>query len=306
MLETATPRLSERGGPHFGSPDKLPERRLAMIEAAGRLAIPFTTGILIGIGETRAERIDALYAIAHLHARHGHIQEVIVQNFRAKPDTKMAEHAEPTIDDHLWTIAVARLILVSTAHLQAPPNLTGDFGRLLDAGIDDWGGVSPVTVDHVNPEAPWPEIERLASVTESRGLTLQPRLTVYPEYVLDGTRWIDDGVRPAVLRLSDGAGFARDEAWFAGIQASWVKLGPTGAAVALQSGANDMGGTLMNESISRAAGAAHGQELAPGRPRRWRRSSDRSVASRASARPCTANLRRSRSTARSARRRSPS
>ncbi|MEO5918883.1 MAG: 5-amino-6-(D-ribitylamino)uracil--L-tyrosine 4-hydroxyphenyl transferase CofH [Candidatus Limnocylindrales bacterium] len=217
MLETATPRLSERGGPHFGSPDKLPERRLAMIEAAGRLAIPFTTGILIGIGETRAERIDALYAIADLHARHGHIQEVIVQNFRAKPDTKMAEHAEPTLDDHLWTIAVARLILGSGAHLQSPPNLTGEFGRLLDAGIDDWGGVSPVTVDHVNPEAPWPELDRLRAVTESRGLALQPRLAVYPEYVLDGTRWIDEGVRPGVLRLSDGAGLARDESWFAGI-----------------------------------------------------------------------------------------
>ena len=217
MLETASDRLAERGGPHFGSPDKRPDRRLAMIEAAGRLRIPFTTGILIGIGETREERIDALFAIAELHARHGHIQEVIVQNFRAKPGTKMATHAEPTLDDHLWTIAVARLILGAEAHLQAPPNLTADFGRLLDAGIDDWGGVSPVTVDHVNPEAPWPELERLASVTESRGLALQPRLTVYPEYVLDGTNWIDEGVRPGVLRLSDGAGLARDEAWFAGI-----------------------------------------------------------------------------------------
>ena len=217
MLETASDRLAERGGPHFGSPDKRPDRRLAMIEAAGRLRIPFTTGILIGIGETREERIDALFAIAELRTRHGHIQEVIVQNFRAKPGTKMATHDEPTLDDHLWTIAVARLILGAEAHLQAPPNLTADFGRLLDAGIDDWGGVSPVTVDHVNPEAPWPELERLASVTESRGLALQPRLTVYPEYVLDGTNWIDEGVRPGVLRLSDGAGLARDEAWFAGI-----------------------------------------------------------------------------------------
>lgn len=217
MLETATPRLSERGGPHFGSPDKLPERRLAMIEEAGRLRIPFTTGILIGIGETRAERIDALFAIAQLHARHGHIQEVIIQNFRAKPGTKMANHPEPTLEDHLWTIAIARLILGPDVHLQAPPNLTGDFGRLLDAGIDDWGGVSPVTVDHVNPEAPWPELGRLRAVTESRGLTLVPRLTVYPEYVLDATRWLDEGVRPAVLRASDGAGLARDESWFAGI-----------------------------------------------------------------------------------------
>ena len=238
MLETATSRLSQRGMPHFGSPDKLPERRLAMIEAAGRLAIPFTTGILIGIGETRAERIDALYAIADLHARYGHIQEVIVQNFRAKPDTKMADHPEPTLDDHLWTIAVARLILGPDVHLQAPPNLTGDFGRLLDAGIDDWGGVSPVTVDHVNPEAPWPELERLTSVTESRGLTLQPRLTVYPEYVLEGTRWIDDGVRPGVLRLSDGAGLARDEAWFAGITPDSSPLSSLTAGPAPSSGRN--------------------------------------------------------------------
>ncbi len=217
MLETTSARLGEHGGPHFGSPDKLPARRLATLEAAGELAIPFTTGILIGIGETRAERIDALFAIADLHARHGHVQEVIVQNFRAKPGTKMAEHPEPTLDDHLWTIAVARLILGSDAHLQAPPNLTGDFGRLLDAGIDDWGGVSPVTIDHVNPEAPWPELDRLTSVTASRGLTLQPRLTIYPEYVLDATRWIDERVRPEVLRRSDGAGLARDESWFAGI-----------------------------------------------------------------------------------------
>jgi len=217
MLETTSTRLAERGGPHFGSPDKLPERRLAMLEAAGELRIPFTTGILIGIGETRPERIDALFAIADLHARHGHVQEVIVQNFRAKPGTKMAGHPEPALDDHLWTIAVARLILGGEAHLQAPPNLTGDFGRLLDAGIDDWGGVSPVTIDHVNPEAPWPELERLRSVTESRGLALQPRLTVYPEYVLAGTSWIDERVRPEVLRRSDGAGLARDESWFAGI-----------------------------------------------------------------------------------------
>ena len=217
MLETAAPRLGERGMPHLGSPDKIPERRLATIEAAGRLAIPFTTGILIGIGETRAERIEALYAIRDLHARHGHVQEVIVQNFRAKPGTRMADHPEPTLDDHLWTIAVARLILGPHVHLQAPPNLTDDFGRLLDAGIDDWGGVSPVTVDHVNPEAPWPQLDRLGAVTESRGLTLQPRLTAYPEYVLDGERWIDEGVRPNVLRLSDGAGLARDDSWFAGI-----------------------------------------------------------------------------------------
>ncbi len=244
MLETTTPRLSQRGMPHLGSPDKLPEARLATLEAAGRLAIPFTTGILIGIGETREERIDALVAIADLHARYGHIQEVIVQNFRAKPGTKMADAPEPTLDDHLWTIAVARLILGPEAHLQAPPNLTGDFGRLLDAGIDDWGGVSPVTVDHVNPEAPWPELERLASVTASRGLALQPRLTVYPEYVLDAPRWIDEGVRPGVLRLSDGAGFARDDAWFAGVTPDSPPLASLTAGAVPTSGRNCLSSIL--------------------------------------------------------------
>ncbi|HUW77467.1 MAG TPA: 5-amino-6-(D-ribitylamino)uracil--L-tyrosine 4-hydroxyphenyl transferase CofH [Candidatus Nanopelagicaceae bacterium] len=217
MLESTSPRLGEKGQPHYGSPDKSPERRLATIEAAGRLSIPFTTGILIGIGETREERIDALFAIADLHARYGHIQEVIVQNFRAKPGTKMADYPEPSLDDHLWTIAVARLILGSEVHIQAPPNLTEDFGRLLDAGIDDWGGISPVTLDHVNPEAPWPELEQLASVTESRGLTLLPRLTTYPEYVKDATIWLDEAVTPAVLELADGANLSRDDSWFAGI-----------------------------------------------------------------------------------------
>ena len=244
MLETASDRLAERGGPHFGSPDKRPDRRLAMIEAAGGLRIPFTTGILIGIGETREERIEALFAIAELHARHGHIQEVIVQNFRAKPGTKMATHAEPTLDDHLWTIALARLILGGEAHLQAPPNLTGDFGRLLDAGIDDWGGVSPVTIDHVNPEAPWPELERLASVTASRGLALQPRLTVYPEYVLNGAQWIDEQVRPEVLRRADGAGLARDEGWFAGITVDGPPLAALTAGLVPAAGGRALAGIL--------------------------------------------------------------
>ena len=162
MLETASDRLSARGGPHFGSPDKQPAARLETLRLAGELRVPFTTGILIGIGETREERIEALEAIAGLHREHGHIQEVIVQNFRAKPGTKMAGHAEPSLDDLLWTAAVARLVLPADVHVQCPPNLSyDDFPRLLDAGIDDWGGVSPVTIDHVNPEAPWPEIERL-------------------------------------------------------------------------------------------------------------------------------------------------
>ena len=166
MLETTAERLGERGGPHWASPDKVPARRLETIRLAGELAIPFTSGILIGIGETREERIDALLALRALGEEHGHVQEVIVQNFRAKPGTRMASHPEPSLDEHLWTIAVARILLGPEWHVQAPPNLSyDDFPRLLDAGIDDWGGVSPVTIDHVNPEAPWPEIEQLAEAT---------------------------------------------------------------------------------------------------------------------------------------------
>src|SRR5215218_7922309 len=182
MLESLSERLHETGGPHARCPTKLPARRLATLEAAGELAIPFTTGILVGIGETRAERLEALAAIAAAHRRHGHVQEVIVQNFRPKPGTAMAAAAPPSPEDYLWTIAAARVLLDPGIHLQAPPNLTEDFGILLEAGIDDWGGVSPVTADHVNPEAPWPALERLRAVTEAAGMTLAPRLTVYPEF----------------------------------------------------------------------------------------------------------------------------
>jgi FO synthase len=214
MLETTAERLAARGGPHWASPDKLPARRLATIEAAGDLAIPFTTGILIGIGETRAERLDALLAIRDLGE---HVQETIVQNFRAKPGTRMADHPEPSLDDHLWTIAAARIVLGPHAHVQAPPNLAyDDFPRLLDAGIDDWGGVSPVTIDHVNPEAPWPDVERLRAATESRGLELAPRLAAYPEYVADLDRWCDPAVAPAVRRRADALGLAREDPWAPG------------------------------------------------------------------------------------------
>jgi FO synthase len=212
MLETASERLSRRGGPHFGSPDKLPAVRLETIRLAGELRIPFTTGVLIGIGETREDRLEALAAIRDLG---GHVQEVIVQNFRAKPGTKMAAHAEPSLDELLWTAAAARVILGPDAHIQCPPNLSGDdFGELLSAGIDDWGGVSPVTIDHVNPEAPWPELERLRRETEARAFGLAPRLAVYPEYV--SARWLDPGVMTAVLHASDGEGLARDDRWAAG------------------------------------------------------------------------------------------
>ena len=217
MLETTADRLGERGGPHWASPDKIPARRLETIRLAGELAIPFTSGILIGIGETRAERIDALLALRALGEEHGHVQEVIVQNFRAKPGTRMASHPEPSLDEHLWTIAVARILLGPAWHVQAPPNLAyDDFPRLLDAGIDDWGGVSPVTIDHVNPEAPWPEIERLEEATRGRGLELAPRLAIYPEYVAELERWVDPAVAPYVRRASDALGLARDDSWAPG------------------------------------------------------------------------------------------
>ncbi len=184
MLETASDRLSERGGPHFGSPDKVPAVRLATLEAAGRARVPFTTGILIGIGETRAERIEALLAIRDMHERHGHIQEIIVQNFRAKPGTRMAGAAEPSLDEQVWTIAVARLIFGPAMNIQAPPNLRPEgLAQLIKAGINDWGGVSPVTPDHVNPEAPWPHLADLERATERAGRTLVERLAIYPEFV---------------------------------------------------------------------------------------------------------------------------
>ncbi|MBA2460696.1 MAG: 5-amino-6-(D-ribitylamino)uracil--L-tyrosine 4-hydroxyphenyl transferase CofH, partial [Actinobacteria bacterium] len=215
MLETTAERLGAKGGPHWASPDKLPARRLETIALAGELRIPFTSGILIGIGETREERLEALAELARLHERHGHLQEVIVQNFRAKPRTRMAGHPEPDLDDHLWTIAAARLLLPEDVGVQAPPNLAfDDFPRLLDAGIDDWGGVSPVTIDHVNPEAPWPERERLEAATCSRGLELAPRLPVYPRYL--DSEWLDPRVLPTALRSSDALGLAREDHWHPG------------------------------------------------------------------------------------------
>ncbi|HEY8526102.1 MAG TPA: bifunctional FO biosynthesis protein CofGH [Acidimicrobiales bacterium] len=207
MLETLRADLDA----HRGSPDKTPERRLATLEAAGRLAIPFTTGILVGIGETRADRLAALEAIAASHRRWGHVQEVIVQNFLPKPGTAM-HRAEPCpMEVHLEAIALARLVLPDDVHVQAPPNLADDFGVLLDAGIDDWGGVSPITADHVNPERPWPALDRLREVTEARGFALAPRLTVYPHIAADPERWLDEGLRFPVLDRSDAEGLGRDD-----------------------------------------------------------------------------------------------
>ena len=217
MLESTSRRLGEKGGPHYGSPDKDPRVRLATLERAGELAVPFTTGILIGIGETRRERIESLLAIRDLDERFGHVQEVIVQNFRAKPGTPMAQAPEPTLEDHLWTIAAARLILGAGISVQAPPNLRpGVLTRLVEAGVDDWGGVSPVTPDHVNPEAPWPHLAELERATDSAGKSLAPRLPIHPRYVEDLERWVDPGLHGAVLAASDGQGLGRDCDWFAG------------------------------------------------------------------------------------------
>ncbi|MGH8987030.1 MAG: 5-amino-6-(D-ribitylamino)uracil--L-tyrosine 4-hydroxyphenyl transferase CofH [Acidimicrobiales bacterium] len=204
---------------HRGAPDKDPARRLATLEAAGRLAIPFTTGVLVGIGETRADRLVALSAIAEAHLRYGHVQEVIVQNFIPKPGTAMARHGECPPAELVWTIAAARLLLPEDVHLQAPPNLSDDLAPLLRAGIDDWGGVSPVTLDHVNPERPWPALDVLRAATEAEGFALAPRLTIYPELAADPERWLDEAMRFYVLDASDAEALAREDAWCPGDEA---------------------------------------------------------------------------------------
>jgi len=229
MIETLAERLGEPGGPHHGAPDKTPARRLATLEAAGLARVPFTTGILVGIGDTRGERIDALLAIRESHARHGQVQEVIVQNFLPKPGTAMHQHLPCDRDEFVWTVAAARLVLGADMHLQAPPNLSDDLGALLDAGIDDWGGVSPVTIDHVNPERPWPALDRLHAATEASGKTLAPRLTVYPEYVRDPEGWLHPDVRFPVLLHSDAEGLAHEHAWSAGGSAQPPDLLPAAA-----------------------------------------------------------------------------
>ncbi len=217
MLESISERLSERGGAHYGSPDKHPAIRLETIRRAGEHKIPFTSGILIGIGETREERLDAMQALQDLHAMHGHIQEIIIQNFRAKPDTKMGNAAEPDLDELLWSIATARIIFGPEMNIQAPPNLSGDeFPQLVAAGINDWGGISPVTIDHVNPEAPWPHLEHLETQTARAGKILVQRLPVYPAYLAKPREWLDAALIPAVLRCADSHGFARADAWSPG------------------------------------------------------------------------------------------
>jgi len=208
MLETVSERLTLPGMAHDNAPDKRPSLRLKVLEQAGRLQIPFTTGILIGIGETLDERVDSLLAIRELHARYGHIQEVIIQNFRSKPDIPMREHPEPDLNDLARTIAVARLILRGM-NVQAPPNLSDDnYQFLLHAGINDWGGISPLTRDYINPEKPWPHIETLRARTESAGLALRERLAVYPEYVAND-EFLDPAVAETVRSMADSNGYAR-------------------------------------------------------------------------------------------------
>lgn len=242
MLETASERLAQWGGPHWGSPDKQPAQRLATLRAAGELQVPFTTGLLIGIGETRHERIEALLAIRELHERHGHIQEIIIQNFRAKAGTPMAHAPEPTLEEHLWSIAVARLLFGSGMTIQAPPNLQpGALAALVRAGVNDWGGVSPVTPDHVNPERPWPHLVQLQAETEAAGRQLVERLAIGPAYAREPETWVDAGLRRAIRHRTDSQGLARTDGWYAGAghdvpeqAAAWRPDRPPRAAVDAQ------------------------------------------------------------------------
>ena len=212
MLESASPRLLRFGGPHWKAPDKVPSLRLRTIENAGELSMAFTTGILIGIGETPEERVDALLAIRAVHERHGHIQEVIIQPFRAKPDIRMAQAPEPSNEDLQRTIAVARLILGGDMNIQSPPNLLSeDYPDLLKAGINDWGGISPVTKDFINPEAAWPQISSLAARTASAGFVLRERLAIYPEFSAR-KEFVNDRLEPHVRKLRGDDGYARDGA----------------------------------------------------------------------------------------------
>ncbi len=206
MLESASPRLLLPGGPHHGAVTKHPRARLRVMEVAGHLKIPFTTGLLVGIGETAEERVDSLLAIRALHKRHGHIQEVIIQNFRVKLTIPMRDHPEPPLEEMLRTVAVARLILGPSMNLQAPPNLTQDYGRLLDAGINDWGGVSPLTRDFINPEAPWPHLDALRVATQARGFLLRQRLPVYPEYILDRREYLPPDLAERIRARVDSDG----------------------------------------------------------------------------------------------------
>ena len=208
MLENVSPRLAKPGGPHHQAPSKWPRARIKALSLAGQEKVAFTTGLLVGIGETRAEIIDSLITIRDLHERYGHIQEVIIQNFRAKPDTPMSAHPHASTETTLWTVAVARLILGPRANIQVPPNLNRtDYPTYLMAGINDWGGVSPVTIDYVNPEAPWPHLGHLRAQTERLGFQLKPRLPVYPELVAGDGRLIPNDLRERIRAHADDEGY---------------------------------------------------------------------------------------------------
>lgn len=228
MLESISPRLMERGGPHYGCPDKEPVARLKTIEAAGRTRTPFTTGLLIGIGETREERIEALEALYDLHAQYGHIQEIIIQPFRAKPRTRMHDAPEPSEDELLWTLAAARIIMGPGANIQTPPNLSPDgLQHLIEAGVNDLGGISPLTPDFVNPEAPWPHLGALATHLAEHGYELAERLTIYPEYAAAPDRWLHPAIAPRIRVATDGAGWPREDDWITGQSREapdWAKL----------------------------------------------------------------------------------
>ena len=218
MLESSSDRLCSKGMPHYGSPDKLPARRLETIELAGKAGVPFTSGILIGIGETRLERIESMLALRDLHDKYGHLQEVIIQNFRAKADTVMAAAPEPDQDDLRWTIAVARIVFGAEMNIQAPPNLVPEsLEPVIEAGINDLGGISPLTPDFVNPEAPWPHLGKLEAELTDIGKHLQQRLTIYPSYAREAERWAAPEIVPRVLQLVDGQGFAREDDWLSGV-----------------------------------------------------------------------------------------
>ena len=211
MLENLSDRLMRPGNAHDNAPDKKPALRLRTMEEAGKLHIPFTTGILIGIGETWEERIDSLFVIRDLHARYGHIQEVIIQNFRAKPEIPMRDHPEPGHEEMLKTIALARLIFGGEMNIQAPPNLTPDnYDLYLNAGINDWGGVSPLTPDFINPEAPWPALQSLRDKSAEAGFELKARLPIYPEFICRGDRFLPRSLVPCIERLSGADGLVKD------------------------------------------------------------------------------------------------
>ena len=260
MLECASDRLCQEGGPHFGSPDKQPRARLDTIRRAGELKVPFTSGLLIGIGETREERLDSLLRLRELHQEYGHIQEIIVQNFRAKADTPMANAPEPGLSDLQWTIAMARIVFGPSMSIQAPPNLSpGQASRLIAAGLNDWGGVSPVTRDHVNPEAPWPHLDALAADTEAAGKVLVERLSVYPRYIFDDSGWLSPQLRRKVIACVDSDGLARTDHWYAGAPEQPPLITSLGSVGARQHG------LLHSDHVQRIlARATEGRDLAEG------------------------------------------